>query len=369
MRRWMLGLAALVLALLPALGAAPAATTAFAGGGEGAEEWETAAEETRDEACFAAESADLPAVYVGGMPLTLSLKNRGLVIIGRIDVITKFGMVSTVKNADLRNGDILLSAEGVDINSVDELTELINREEYAGKVVHVTLRRKGDLIETAIEPALDIASEKYKAGLLVREDTFGVGTLTYTTEEGKFGSLGHAVYDPDTESVMEIAGGSAYRCKITDVVKGVRGAPGELRGGIDRTGGALGTLYTNNKYGVYGNFTTRLENPLFPDPIAVCPQRSVRPGRAQILTTLEGSTPELYDIEIVKCTSQKQPNDKSMVIKITDPKLLEVTGGIVQGMSGSPILQKGKFVGAVTHVFINDPTRGYGVYAEWMLRN
>ena len=317
---------------------------------------------------FAAER-DVEKVYVGGMPLTLSLKNRGLVIIGKIDVITQYGMVSTVKNSDLRNGDTLLSAGGIDVNTAEELAEVINREELAGKVVPIVIRRKGEKIETVLEPALDIATNRYKAGLLVREDTYGVGTLTYTTESGRFGSLGHPVFDPDTESVMEISGGSAYRCKISDVVKGQRGTPGELKGGIDRTGGALGTLELNNKYGVYGTFSTRLKNPLFPDPVEVCPHQQVRPGKAQILTTLEGSTPSLYDIEIVKCANQRQPDDKSMVLKVTDSELLERAGGIVQGMSGSPILQNGKFVGAVTHVFINDPTRGYGVYADWMLLN
>ena len=309
------------------------------------------------------------AVYVGGMPLTLSLKNRGLVIIGRIDVITKYGMVSTVKNSDIINGDTLLSVEGVEINSSEELSEVINREEFAGKVLHVQLRRKGETIETTLEPALDISSEKYKAGLLVREDTFGIGTLTYITPDLKFGSLGHAVYDPDVENVMEISGGSVYKCKISDVLKGERGRPGELKGGIDRTDGVIGSIYANNKFGVYGNLKEKMLNPLFPEPVEVCPQKNVKPGKAQILTTLEGGDPELYDIEIVKCSGQKTPNDRSMVLKVTDKRLIERAGGIVQGMSGSPILQKGKLVGSVTHVFINDPLRGYGLYIDWMLQN
>ena len=312
---------------------------------------------------------DARTVFLGGMPLTLCLKNRGLVILGKIDVITKFGLASTVKNSDIRVGDALLSVEGVDVNTSEELSEVINREEFAGRVLHVTLRRKGNTVETTLEPALDLSTEKYKAGLLVREDTFGIGTLTYLTEDLRFGSLGHAVFDPDADSVMEIAGGNVYNCKISDVVKGERGRPGELRGGMVRTDGVIGSIDTNNKYGVYGTLKEKLLNPLFPEPVEVCPQKSVKPGKAQILTTLEGSEPELYEIEIVKCCGQKQPNDRSMVIKVTDKKLIERAGGIVQGMSGSPIVQNGKFVGAVTHVFINDPLRGYGLYADWMLLN
>ena len=220
-----------------AVGAERGAKSAFAG--FAAEEEPLLSEERLDEGAETVAAGNFSsaaghgyeAVYVGGMPLTLSLKNRGLVIIGRIDVITKYGMVSTVKNSDIINGDTLLSVEGVEINSSEELSEVINREEFAGKVLHIQLRRKGETIETTLEPALDISSEKYKAGLLVREDTFGIGTLTYITPDLKFGSLGHAVYDPDVENVMEISGGSVYKCKISDVLKGERGRPGELKGG------------------------------------------------------------------------------------------------------------------------------------------
>lgn len=308
-------------------------------------------------------------VYVGGIPVGITLKNRGLIIIGKTDIITEFGLKSTINSSDVQNGDILITIENREINTTEELSKIINEEQFLGKKLNIVLLRNGKQIAATLEPQLDINSKKYKAGLWVREETLGIGTLTYIKESDKrFGALGHPVADPDTGEALAIIKGETSNCTITGFVKGERGKAGELKGVISK-GEKTGTIDKNNTFGVFGNYSGTYVNPIYLNPVAIMPHKDIKPGKAKIITTIDGKTPKEYDIEIIKNFNQTKPSDKNLVIRITDKELLSKTGGIVQGMSGSPIIQNGKLCGAVTHVFINDPTKGYGIFADFMINN
>ena len=327
---------------------------------------------TNQQAIYAQSASKVTgeSVYVGGTPIGIKIKSDGLVVIGRNDVLTANGLVNTIENSKLAKGDMIVEVEGNAVRTAEEFTQLVNREEYRGKELKLTILRGKKKMETTIKPALDMVAKEYRVGLWVKEDTLGIGTLTYVESQSlRFGGLGHSVVDPDTKEIVPVAGGEAYDCTITGVVKGKRGSAGELKGVFINASKPIGTIDTNNTFGVFGEMNDAVINELYPEPVEVLTSRSVKPGKATVVTTVSGDQAKEYQIEIVKVNNQQRAGDKSMVIRITDPELLEVTGGIVQGMSGSPILQDGKLCGAVTHVFINDPTRGYAVFAEWMLDN
>ena len=308
-------------------------------------------------------------VVLGGIPLGIILKCKGLIIIGKTDIITEFGLKSTVKDNDIIAGDILICVEGQEINTAKELSEIINQEKNACRTLNITLIRQGKEIESKLSPQLDAATGLFKAGLWVREETYGIGTLTYIKcEDLRFGALGHPVTDPDINDILPILSGTISDCNISGVVKGERGKAGELKGTLNKEE-KRGSVEKNNIFGIFGKYSKPYVNPLYREPVQIMPRKDIKPGKAKIICTIEGNTPEEYDIEIIKNFNHQRPSDKSLVIKITDKELLSKTGGIVQGMSGSPIVQNGKLCGAVTHVFLNDPTKGYGIYADWMLMN
>jgi len=306
-------------------------------------------------------------VYVGGMPIGIEVKSSGLIIIGKTDVVTEDGLINTAGESNIEKGDILFNVAGNTVNTTKELSDIINSEPVKGKRVVIELRRKNQIVKTSITSALDKTSKTYKTGLWVREETHGIGTVTFIKKNKRFASLGHPVVDADTRDIFPIREGKAFNANITGVMKGERGVPGELKGLLKKDGGAIGSIDKNNVFGIYGDFNYIITNPKYPDPIDIMPRSQVKPGKAEIISTISGTKPEVYQVEIVKTNFQAKAADRSLVIKVTDKTLLEKTGGIVQGMSGSPIIQGGKLVGAVTHVFVNDPTRGYGVYADWMI--
>jgi stage IV sporulation protein B len=306
------------------------------------------------------------SVYVGGMPLGFEFKTLGLIIIGKTEVVTDKGLVDPNKDNDIEVGDILLKIDGQEVNTAEELTKIVNLEHNQGRALSAQLKRQSQNIETKINSVKDL-NGVYKTGLWIRQDTFGVGTLTFVRQNNRFAALGHPVIDADTKNLLLITGGNVLNCSIAGCVKGERGKPGEIKGLIMKNNKPFGTIDKNSVYGVYGQLDEIPQNDLYKEPIEIMPRSKVKPGKAYILTTLCGSTPQKFEIMIVKTNFQAKPSDRSMVIKITDSRLLSVTGGIVQGMSGSPIIQDEKLCGAVTHVFVNDPTRGYGLYADWML--
>jgi stage IV sporulation protein B len=306
-------------------------------------------------------------VYVGGTPIGLELLSRGVIVVGFTDVETDDGVFNPAKKALIQTGDILTHLDNIAVNSHQSIAVIL--KDYKGfGTVPFTVLRNGTSVTGLITPKKDALTGAYKIGVWVKDSSSGIGTLTYVKEDLQFGSLGHPVTDSDTRIIMPISDGQAYDCNIIGIVKGRRGAPGELKGIFLRSN-HLGTIDANNSFGVYGRFFNERINSLFPEPLEVAARDEIRMGKAKIVTTLCGNTPEVFDVEIIKVVKQRKKGEKGMVISVKDKRLLSETGGIVQGMSGSPIIQNGKIVGAVTHVFINDPTKGYGVFLDWMLTN
>ncbi len=300
-------------------------------------------------------------VYVGGMPAGFTLSTGGAQIIGVCEVITEAGPVSPAAKAGIRAGDIIYKVAGIEINSVGELNEILNKNK--DKSTNFLVKRGEEELSFEFAPVKDKACERYKIGVLVRDNVSGIGTVTYINKEnGRFGSLGHSVVGEDKKE-MKICGGKVYGCSIVGISKGVRGRAGELRG-MFLNDVSLGTAEKLCDSGIYGYVSENYDLTNLIQTSA--DSQDVKPGKAYVYSTVNGICPKKYSIEIVKVDKNNRSN-KNYVIKITDDELLEETGGIVQGMSGSPILQEGKLVGAITHVFLNDPTRGYGIDIKKMI--
>ena len=298
--------------------------------------------------------ADEETVYLGGMPAGFFLESRGAFVAGLCDVITENGLKSPAKDAGLSVGDVILDIDGKEVNNALDIENTLNDDLLKSIVVD----RKGKKEEFSVKPATDV-NGKLKLGVFIREGVSGIGTVTYIKDDC-FGSLGHPVLNDDG-SVLDIIKGGIYDCTVTGFVKGERGKPGELRGVFSRRD-EKGIINKNNETGVYGKL---IQKPDKSDMTEIKTGEG-KPGNAFIYTTVDGRTPVKYSVSIIK---YEESATKNFVIKITDERLIEMTGGIVQGMSGSPIVQDGKLVGAVTHVFINDPTRGFGISIYNMLNN
>ncbi len=296
-------------------------------------------------------------VYLGGFPAGFTVQSRGAYVLGLCDVVTEEGIVSPSKIAGLRVGDVILSIDGIDVNNADEIESTVNDCNEKTFIVE----RKGSKEIINLTPAKDIGG-KYKIGVFIRDGINGIGTITYI-KNGRFASLGHPIINEDG-NIIPVTSGNIFNCSITGVIKGDRGSAGELRGIFLKTN-ALGIIDKNAVNGVYGKCEECISDYIKLSEIEVA---KAQMGDAQIYCTVDGKTPQYYDVSIIKTDSIGR-EDRNLVIKITDKSLLEKTGGIVQGMSGSPIVQNGKLVGAVTHVFLNDPTRGFGIFIQNMLDN
>lgn len=307
-------------------------------------------------------SASEREVYVGGMPAGFTLGMDGAQIVGFCEVLTKEGTRSPAKEAGLEAGDIILSLGGVKIGSASDIDAAIKA--CGGGREEIIVRRQGERVSASVQPACDAASGRGKLGVLVRDSISGIGTVTYIeTGSLRFGSLGHAVAGEDGK-MMDIGRGEIFRCSIVDVVRGERGRAGELKG-LFLNDRRVAVADKNCAQGIYGYFDRAYD---FSDFRRVSVGSQVHPGEATLYTTVDGVSPCEYTVSIVKVDEDSRSN-KNFVLKVTDDALLAETGGIVQGMSGSPILQDGKLIGAVTHVFLNDPTRGYGIAIDNMLGN
>lgn len=308
-----------------------------------------------------AQKSEDNEVYLGGFPLGLDLDLKGLMITGRSGVVTSDGAVSPCENTDIRSGDILVAVDGQPVGDDKSIAAIVNAKN--GEAVELCIMRGEEIKKYEVFPAKDVLSGNYRIGLTLQDSIAGIGTATFINPQTKkYACLGHAILSHDGY-VVRIDGGKIYNAYISGCVKGKIGKAGELNGTFNSKSTPLGTIETNSMFGNYGVFSGKTSSL---KSVKIAGRNSVRPGKAQIYSTVIGSEPEYYDIEIIKVNDQPSPSDKSMVIRITDPKLISATGGIVQGMSGSPIIQNGKLVGAVTHVFTSDPTKGYGIYAEWM---
>lgn len=303
-------------------------------------------------------------LYPGGQSIGAAINTQGVLIVGTSEI--SGSAASPAQSAGLRAGDMILAVDGQEVVSSSHLTELIAG--HGAGPVSISYSRQGSSRVATITPMQDGLDGRLRLGLWVRDSTAGVGTLSfYDPVTKRYGALGHAISDIDTGVTLPVREGSILESQIVGIRKGERGNPGELQGSFLRDRVVLGDIRLNNSFGIYGVSDTTIVNPLYPNGLPVGSQSNVHTGAATILTTLDDGGVKEYAVEITRVARQTSSSQKSMTIKVTDPELLEKTGGIVQGMSGSPILQDGRIIGAVTHVFVNDPTQGYGVFIEWML--
>ena len=301
----------------------------------------------------------LPQVFLGGYPIGLKLYADGVVIVGTEAVDTAAGLVNTAEKAGLKLGDIIKKVNGNEVKSNSQVSAII--EKSAGKELIFEAERNGKIFEVSFKAEFSQSEQKFKAGIWIRDSSAGIGTVTFCTKDGGFASLGHAVCDIDTKSTIPISQGECTEAKLTGFIKGQNGCAGELCGYLDNR--RTGVIFSNDSLGVYGCFDSLPENQALYE---IASASEVEAGEAEIVTTVENGITESYEIIIEKIDENSDEN-KNLVIRITDRDLIEKTGGIIQGMSGSPIIQNGKLVGAVTHVFLNDATGGFGIFAETML--
>lgn len=305
-------------------------------------------------------------VVPGGNSIGVKLYTQGVLVVAVSEVTAIDGRTySPAEEAGIQVGDSIIAINNVKVRDAEHVLSLLNQSQ--GKEITLVVKRGKDTIAKKLEPVKSQEDGKYRIGAWVRDKTAGVGTLSfYCPRTGKFGALGHAITDVDTGLLLSVEEGEILESKVASIQKGEKSRPGEIRGIFFEEQNSLGKIEKNTELGIFGYLSKPLKNPYFPEPIPVAFRHQVKEGPAKILTTVDEEV-EMYDVEIQKVAKQLYPAPKSMIIKVVDKRLLDKTGGIVQGMSGSPIIQNGKLVGAVTHVFINDPTRGYGVFAEWMV--
>jgi len=305
----------------------------------------------------------------GGHSIGIKLHSEGVLVVGHHAVQTGNQAISPAKEAGIEIGDVILAIEGKKLQDANEVAEIIMAES-GKKVLKFQIQRGENVFTVDVEPKICQETKRPRVGLYVRDTAAGVGTLTFYDPKTRiYGALGHVITDVDTNQPINVRDGEIVKANIVNIKTAQRGYPGEKTGVFQEGDDLLGSIEKNCQFGIFGRLT-KIEpvqgNINEAMPMALMSQ--VKPGPAQILTVLEGTTIECFDIEIERVYRQTRPSDKGMIIRITDERLLEATGGIVQGMSGSPIIQDGYLVGAVTHVFVNDPTRGYGIYLEWMVR-
>ncbi len=306
------------------------------------------------------EVVDSSVVMLGGTPFGIKLYTDGVLIVSLSEVDTAKGKSCPAKKCGLQVGDTIVSINGKEVFTNQEVADMV--ENCDGQELTLTIRRDNILSVVKLKPEKSHSENRYKIGVWVRDSSAGIGTLTfYDPKSDILAGLGHPICDVDTGEIMTISTGELVNAKIYDVKKSVAGTPGELHGGFES--GTLGKLVSNNMAGVYAQATT----PYLGDMVEVALKQEVREGTAEIYTTINGTKPERYAIRIKQINYKNSTITRNMIIEITDDRLLSVTGGIVQGMSGSPIIQNGKLVGAVTHVLVNDPTKGYAIFIENML--
>ena len=301
-------------------------------------------------------------VYAGGSLVGIRLYTEGILVVGIDEVMTENGIVSPAEDCGIMQGDIITEVNDETVTSVAEFSSRVVASD--GENIRVTVERENATFYCSLKPAYSHSEKKYRCGLWLRDSTAGIGTLTFADPQTKtLATLGHAICDSETHAVLPVGEGDILGASFGGCIPGQKGNTGQIKGSF--TSDILGTLTDNNEFGVYGtcsdiSFET---GELYP----VASQTETETGPAQIISTVSAEGAQFYDIEIEKITYSKEKMSRSMVIKVTDHELLNTTGGIIQGMSGSPIIQNGMIVGAVTHVFLNDPTRGYGVFIENML--
>ena len=298
-----------------------------------------------------------------GRAVGIKLFSDGVVVVGTSEVTTPEGQVNPAKACGLREGDIITHIDSTEVDSIEEVEAALQKT--AGEVMSIRALRDDKQIQLSGRAVQCAADGSYKLGAWIRDSMAGIGTVTfYVPGTGVFGALGHGINDTDTALLMPLESGSILPATVAAVQKGEAGAPGQLRGAFD-TSATLGSLESNTDGGVFGTLSDT--SWASGQPVETAERNQVKAGRATILANISGDEVKEYSIRIDKVYPESQSDCRDFLIEVTDPRLLEATGGIVQGMSGSPILQNGRLVGAVTHVMIDDPTHGYGVWVGRMM--
>lgn len=299
-------------------------------------------------------------VTLGGEAVGIVLHTKGVQVVGFSAVETAGGSATPATAAGLKEGDTILAVNGVQVQEASQLPALLGEEQ-----VLLTCLREGEAFQVTLLPALEAASGVYRLGAYVRDSTSGIGTVSFA-KDGSYCALGHPIADIDTGKILEAGSGYITPASVVRTVKGAPGQVGELVGAFSlNSEDAAGTIEKNTEFGISG---TLLENLVSGDTLPLAQAGEVHTGEATMYTTLEGDVPRGYTCRILRADVQSAPQAQGVIVEITDEELLKKTGGIVPGMSGSPLVQDGKLVGVVTHVFVNDPTRGYCLYAQWMLQ-
>lgn len=307
-------------------------------------------------------------VQPGGQSIGVKLNTVGVLVVGHHLVNTEDGKKSPGEIAGIKIGDIITEINGNKIEKMTDVAPYVQSAGQSGEALDMVISREDGKFSTKLTPLKDKGENSYKLGLYIRDSAAGIGTMTFVHPESKkYGALGHVISDMDTKKPIVVEDGQIVRSTVTSIEKGSNGDPGEKLARFSSDREIVGNITKNSPFGIFGVLNKELKNGIMDKPLPIALSHQVKEGPAKILTVVNDDKVEEFEIEIVSTIPQKFPATKGMVLKVTDPKLLEKTGGIVQGMSGSPIIQDGKLIGAVTHVFVNDPTSGYGVHIEWML--
>ncbi|WP_396391016.1 SpoIVB peptidase [Desulfosporosinus shakirovi] len=306
----------------------------------------------------------------GGQSIGVTLQTKGVMVVGQAPVVDKNGKNSfPAKEAGIQVGDILLKIENQEVKTDQEVSNAINLAGKQKGSVNVLFKHQDQVVEKTVHPIFCVETGRYRMGLFVRDEAAGVGTLSFLDPvTNLYGALGHVITDADTNQKIEVYDGKIIASTIYAIEKGKRGHPGEKIGSFVPNSIFSGTIEKNTMTGIFGKMSGRIENPYFKEAIPVGWESEVKVGPAKIYTVIQGEKIEEFAVNIDR-VMKNRTDSKNMIVRVTDPRLLEVTGGIIQGMSGSPIVQDGKLIGAVTHVFVNDSQRGYGVFIQNMLND
>ena len=308
---------------------------------------------------------DNTSLIPAGIPVGIYVKTEGVLVIGTGEFTGYDGVRYSPAKSVLKSGDYILKINGETVTGKKMFMKSLQEAGSGNQVL--TISRDGEIFDVKTESVAD-QSGPYKIGIWIRDNAQGVGTLTYIDGNGGFGALGHGINDMDTSTLMALKKGSLYQTDIIGITKGESGHPGELTGLIDYdSSNIIGVIDRNEEKGIFGMCSEALEEEVPYGQVPIGLKQDVNVGPAKILCSLDGEEAELYDVEITEITYDKEHINREIVLKITDEELIQETGGIIQGMSGAPILQNGKLIGAVTHVFVQDATKGYGIFIEEML--
>lgn len=301
-----------------------------------------------------------------GTAIGMKLYTKGVLVVGMSQINNdKNEKTKPYENSGIEQGDTIIAINNNEVKNTEELIQEVNKSE--GNSIKIKYLKNNETLETSITPVK--SKNEYKIGLWVRDAAAGVGTLTfYEPSTNSFMALGHGISDIDTEKIVDISNGELITANILSLKKGEKGNPGEIKGTID-SGSKIGKINKNTNLGVYGTVTNKNYLGINSSKeMEVATRGEIKEGKAQIICQLDNTGKKTYDIEIEKIYTMNNEDNKSMLIKVTDKNLLEKTGGIIQGMSGAPIIQNGKFIGAVTNVLVNDPTQGYAIFADMMIK-